>query len=521
MINLFKIFIPALLAAFIGWPVNVSAAPEHPVPMLHSPTQAIISPAQAHLTVTEKLRAAKEGHQSLVRIVVPQDAQNLAVAVPGHTILRWNSAPVILKDGSAHMTKRAELVSQRNRTAASLATVKARIDVWKAQTQAASSQELSNRQALMQEQMPKLLEEQSQLEETLDKILNELSDMPATSGLGQIIEIILAEEVGEKTVLDVTYNYDIHSCGWTPLYHFNAKMSSGKENLVDVNLLADVWQFSGIDWTGTEILLATRGDGPREPAPLREWHVNNDTETPVTHAPAPQPRVRGARAVTMAAKAEANHDVAPAAPVVADTETVYATWKLEAKGLPEGKSRMLISTDQWETPLQWLCRPGVHNSNVWIMADYKLPPDKAWPSGMAQYALENQNIGEGFFRPKGLKATLFFGSDPRMSVNTVVDSDKQGESGFINTSKTWTGAWTFTLNNAHDVPIKVRVERPAPILGNDNITVTYKDNPKAQINNKEHMLYWIVDVPAHGSTSIEQGITISSPVKLPLLPDVP
>lgn len=496
-----------------------TATPERDA-VLMSPVSAVISPAGARLTFTEVARVEKREKDSRVIITIPDDATNLNISVPGRTIIRWSAVPVILKTSSERMTIREELVEKRDDLAANLETAKARIEVLKSQTQPANSQELANRQSLMQQQMPRLIEERANLERELSQVQRELAGMPAASGVGQSIEIVLLNDSRDEEKTKVDYSYDIGSCGWTPVYNFSANPDSDKSDLVYARLLAEIWQYTGLDWTDTEIVLASRGEGPREPRPLREWRVDSGQEKPAVHETATVARAMKAAPATMALHNDAA-GVPASAPVIADADNIYATWKLSTKGLPEGKSRLLISEDTWNAPLQWLCRPTKTDNNIWIMAKYTLPPHKAWPAGIAQYNLEGQNIGEGVFRPSGGEATMYFGADPRMSVNMVVDSDKQGESGFINTSKTWTGAWTFTINNGHSVPIKVRVERPAPILGNDNITVSYKDNPKARINEKEHMIYWIVDAPANGKATIEQGVTISSPVKLPLLPDVP
>ena len=512
----------ALYLIFLASAVFAAAEGDNRQSALASPHAAIISPNGARLLLSETASVDKRDKLNKISVTIPGDATNLDIAVPGHTIVRWINTPIVLKSSSGHMTRRAELEKTRDSLIANLETVNARIAVWKNQTQAANPQELTNRQSLMQQQMPGLIEERETLQFSLDQVQNELAGMPAPSGTGQLIEVFLEDDSRDGARVRVDYSYDIHSCGWTPIYNFNANPDTDKNNLVNVRLLAEVWQYTGIDWTAAEITLASRGEGPREPRPLRQWRVNNEPEKPVVHESATnaQPRARAAAHATFAM--DRDFAAAPkAAPVIADSSNIYATWKLSAKGLPEGKSRMLISEDKWEAPLEWLCRPTRADNNIWIMAKYTLPSGKAWPAGLAQYNLEGQNIGEGQFSPNGGEAIMYFGADPRMSVQMVVDSDRQGESGFINTSKTWTGAWTFTLHNAHSIPIKVRVERPEPILGNDNITVSYKDNPKARINQKEHMIYWDIDVPANGKATIEQGVIISSPVKLPLLPDVP
>lgn len=518
-----RFIIPLICAIWLAPLADVSAAEHTRETALApaSPLSVIISPEGARIETSENVRARKNGAETVLSVVAPRDSSNLNISVPGRTIIRWLSTPVSLKSSSGHATRRDALVAERDRLTANIETAVARIDSLKAGARISSAQELDNLQALIQRQMPALAEEVARLKATLKEVDGELAELPGSSGVGQRIDIVLADELREGEIVRVDYSYDVASCGWTPIYNFYANPDTDKNNLVNVELLAEVWQYTGLDWTNARVTLVTRGEGPREPRPLRRWFVRNEEEKPAALEAAPVARASRARGA-LAAKREISADeAANFARPTADADNLYAAWTLAARGLPEGRSRMLITADSWRAPLQWLCRPTKSDNNVWIMAKYTLPTDKAWPAGVAQYNLEGQNIGEGSFQPRGGVATLYFGADPRVTVNMVVDSDKQGETGFINTSKTWTGAWTFTLNNEHSIPIKVRVERPEPILGNDNITVTYKDKPKAQIDAKEHALVWIADVPAHGKAVIEQGVTISSPVKLPLLPDVP
>lgn len=508
-----------LLCVFLS--PGIANATDAPVSKegITAPRKALISPHGARLEVLEEKTVTKNDGVDSVEFIIPQHARNLQLAVEGRTIIRWTSYPVIRTAESAHSTKRAQVESHRMDVAAKLATVKARVNIWKAQVPQAGPHELTQRQNLMAESMPPLAREQEELERQLKLLDMELAQMPETSGIGKKISVNLAPAKDNREKVKVTYSYDVDSCGWSAVYDFNARPGKNNDSTVDVHLMAEVWQYTGIDWPKTEIVLATRGNGPREPEPLPEWRVG-------APAPAPQPRamVLKANAARTAGVAAYNEDVeaAPAmAPVSSDLESVYASWTLSTKGLPEGRSLMQIAADAWKAPLQWLARPVRGDARVWLLAKYTLPTSQAWPAGIAQYSVDGQSVGEGYFTPKEGEAVLYFGADPRVQIRTTVDSNKQGETGIINTNKTWTWAWTYTIFNEHSSPVKVRVERPEPMIGNDDISVSYKDKPESVKDDKEHLVYWLVDVPPHGKSIIQHGITITAPVKLPLQPDVP
>lgn len=486
---------------------------------LEPPTFAKLSPNGGRLEVSQQIKVFKKNDHHMVQFVIPADAENLSISIPGHIISRWSTSPILLESSSEHASIRRQLEETKLDLQSKINTLKARIAVWEAQTQPAAPQELARRQELMAQDMPNLIKEKNKLEEKQKLVTEELDKFPVLSGLGQLIQATLLEDNARESVVHVNYSYDLQNCGWNAVYDFNAHPDDGTGEMVDVRLMAEVWQYTGMDWTNTQITLATMGSGPREPEPLPKWVVGA--------APKPEPR-----AVKLSARAANAHDAAVeelaaeapqtlSLPVIADTDSIYASWTLASKGLPEGRYRLQIIADAWRAPLQWLARPSQGDNRVWMLAKYRLPQNQAWPDGIAQYSVDGQSIGQGTFRSKGGEATLYFGADPRVTVHTTIDSNKQGETGFINTDKTWTWSWTYTISNEHNKPIKVKVERPSPMIANDNITVAYKDKPESIKDDKEHMVYWEIEVPAHGKNSIEHSITISSPQKLPLLPDVP
>lgn len=485
--------------------------------LLASPDSALLSPNGGKLDVTRELPVKKGDGGSYVEFVMPADALHPAISAKDHTIVRWSATPVLLEGSSSLSRHRENVEKERMSLAAQLETVKARLSVWQATPEQAG--DLTQRQNLMETNMPALAREKETLQKRLNLVERELASIPMSPGLGQMVRVDLAGDIESGRKVLVNYSYDFMGCGWHPVYSFNARPDEGNGDVIETRLLAEIWQYTGIDWKDTKITLASRGNGPREPAPLKEWVIDSAASQP---RPQPKANARGAQARMLSAAAATDEAApAPMAAVEGNTEDIYATWTLSAKGLPDGRSRLEITNDAWKAPLQWLARPSRGDSRVWLLAKYKLPADKAWPSGTAEYSVSGQNVGEGSFTPKGGEATLYFGADPRVNVRTTNDTKKHGESGFITASKTWSWGWTYTITNEHNKNITVKVERPEPVIVDDGVTVTYNDKPESKKNSREHMLYWEENVPAHGQAVIQHGVTISSPIKLPLLPDVP
>jgi len=482
---------------------------------LAAPVAALISPNGARLEVRQQVTVRRFNGESAVIFTLPPGASNLQLAIPGHVVSRWSTTPVLMDSSHPIAGRRARVEKERVEITSQLMTVNSRIALWQAPPKSASAEDVNRLQAAMAAEMPRLVLEQSDLERRLKLVDEELSRMPQISGLGERVCVVLADDAAEGQNVEVNYSYYHDDCGWEAIYDFNARPDEGSGDIIDVRLLAEVWQFTGMDWKDTQITLSTKGFGPREPRPLPEWIVDSQ------HTPRPQARAAMLSAKAMPPADNARGEIAGMAAVDVNTDSVYASWRLSEKGLPQGRSRLQITSAAWKAPLQWLARPSRDSSQVWLLAKYTLPADQAWPAGQAQYNVSGQSVGNGVFQPRSGEATLYFGADPRVTVLTTADSQKRGESGFINTSKNWTWAWTYTIANQHNKPVKVRVERPAPIIVDEDVTVSYNNKPQAGMDKKRHMLYWEVDVPANGKIAIEHAITISSPTKLPLLPDIP
>lgn len=505
----------ALMTAGSAWAAqektsSASIAPISPA----SPISAILSPSGGSVQVEETLPVLMDDDMGILSFVLPDDAENLQISVPGHTIARWTSTPQSLERRGHLAQLRADLNAEINQANGKLAAVKAQLALWETPPSSSSYQDLTQREKRQGSAIPELVIERANLESLVDVLRKQLDLMPLSPEMGQRITIALRKPVAAKQ-LKVAYSYQLNNCGWRPVYSFDAKTGNSKSNETSVRLMAEIWQLSGIDWSNTQLTLISRGEGPREPANLRKWVVDSQ-------APIPQPAAP-LRAMTREAKVmSAQVDVALAKPLVEhDGSAVFARWNLAVRGLPEGRSRLLIVEDTWKTPLQWLVRPRVGDSRVWLMGKYSLPPEQSWPDGSAEFSVDGQGVGQGFFTPRGGEATLYFGPDPRVHVNVIVNSKRRGESGFIEKSRTWTWAWTYVLTNLHKDAITVRVERPMPMIVDQGVSVSYNDSPASQQVPDEHMLLWNIEVPGDGKAEIKHSVSITSSKEIPMLTDIP
>lgn len=486
---------------------------------LVSPWKARFSFHGARLEVGQTVPINENAGLKNVQFVIPDGAKNLEISIAGANVARWTSEPVILNESSGASNARKQAQTEKDHVAASIAAIAAVLAVWENQTAPANPRELEERQAIMQKEIPGLALQREELSRRLAMVNRQLDMMPETEKIAQKIIATLASTSRAGETLNINYAYDLENCGWLPQYYFNAITRDSKNYRLSVKMGAEIWQYGGLDWNGTEITLATQGTGPREPRPLQKWVVGENQPQPKAYDIRERPLMAGVAANKSAKAMDAATEAA--AGIATDTASVYATWTLPEKGLPEGKSRIAILEEEWKATLEWLARPSTENSRVWLLSRLELPTGKAWPAGKAQFGIDGQNVGSGSFAPREREISLYFGADPRVNVTTTVDSNKRGQTGFINTNKTWTGAWTYTISNEHDEAIRVKVERPAPMPANEKIKVSYKDTPPATVDEKKHMLSWEVETPAHGTAIIEHSVTISSPEDFSIYPNIP
>ncbi|MBO4300431.1 MAG: DUF4139 domain-containing protein [Desulfovibrio sp.] len=483
------------------------------VPSPVAPEEARLSPSGGLLQVRQQVPVSNRDGVSQLSVALPAGAENFQIVVPGHTVARWNGRPLAL-DSMAALARREKLEEIR-KLLGRLEAVKRCLELLGTQPAHGSFQDMLQQEKHLTEAVPTRVVEKAELEHRLPKLREELKNLPPEPGLGTLVEVTLLKPVSVSSV-DVHYSYTLEDCGWQPRYILDACPDSEKGDAVTVRFLAEMWQHSGMDWGKTKLTLVSGGGGPREPGRLPRWIVESRDHV---RAMAHESEDRAAAVPMVGAKAQ--NAASDSSVSLADTSAVHASWTLTARGLPEGRSRMLVLEESWKAPLQWLARPSRGDSRVWLTAHCTLPSERVWPSGVAEYLMDGQNVGTGRFSPRGGEVDLFFGPDPRVQVQATEDTRKRGEEGFINKSRTWSWAWTYVVRNTRDKSVTVRLERPMPQTVDTTITVSHADVPEAARDEREHKLFWDVTVPASGQAEVHHALTITAPRDMNLSPVAP
>ena len=491
-----------------------------------SPSKAILQIKGGVLHIDDDVAVKDLDGKSICSFVLPHGAENIRLLVPGYTIVSWAKKPYYFERQSRDIAKRVKFEERLSEIETQKKILERRIELWNFKSEAFTYNDLEALAKKQAEILPEDLKKLLELDKEQKLITSRLAHLATREIEGSLITVTLDQKVNAATV-NVKYSYYLSDCGWRPHYTFAIDPDKEK-NEVQVRFLADVWQKSGIDWRNTEIVLVTGSSGRREPPALASWsisarepkakHVEEDSvvlgtdmvnETPIMYSSA-------RRAATVGAARRPSHGV-----VVNDTSGVYSRWSLASRSLDEGKVEMLIKESVLQTPLTWIARPNRNAGQVFLMAKMPIPVGHVWPDGQAVYMVQGQETGQGRFTASDGEVVLYFGSDPRVVFTVYNDKNKRGETGFFGREKTWSWAWDYTIKNNHARTINIRVERPEPRAVNEDIKVILADKPKANLDNKKHILYWELTLAAGQETTIHHDLTIKAPEKMILNPIVP
>lgn len=468
---------------------------------LESPKTAIISLGTATLYFEQLVIPASNE----ISIVIPEHAQNFAVEVQGRDIVSQRSEPCEIEDTSEYGKYVDDIVQERTKLTAKLNAIVTELSIWKSEPGPNTGiKELEWRLNNVGKAVEKLLIEKAKIDQRLHEIDN-MDRIPDRKGKRIILSVKERKNVPVLGIR-INYSYMLANCGWRPEYSFTAD-----NNTVKALLKAKIRQFSGVDWENTKIVVSLGISGQVSPRPLPVWRL--DLPQRETRNMKSAIAMDNAVAVTYAAQAPESAQSMP----VAKTDGAYARWLLPETGLRQGETVIELAADTWKASLYRLARPRLSGfSPVFFVAEHELEPGKTWPSGPAAYNVVDadgniRNVGIGQFDVLSRNVVLNFGIDPRVTVKSTEDTKENGEEGVISVDRVWRWKNIFTVENHHDANIRIKVERPLPVIGNKTIKVIGKSSPQAQENRNEKTMFWALDIPANETRKITSETEITVP----------
>ncbi len=486
---------------------NLNALPAIPYKVvLNQQNARVFAKSQGNLMVN--------GKEKRFFIILPQNASHVHFSLPQvhgksqGTILGWSAVttePFAIQ-GAVQKQQQA-LETMVDATAAAMETSIVKFEALKAKYMELSKQ---NKQQEMSITIGELVIASAEISE--NKRAWEKAKTLAAQGQNsqskavssQVFTITLDTPLAEKSSIHVEYAYTLQGSKWTPSYVINAQ---SEKDTIHLQLQAEIIQNSHMDWSNTQVEFSTVTGNAPSPAPVQPWIAGESAAAyGLVRSKAAPMRMDSAQMANSA--------------VTFNENTPLASWALQKKlSIPEGKSTLILLEKSVKLPLQRIARPNTGSRDidtVWLSANYNLEDD-FWPQGKARYLLDNVPVSDGYFQPKAQKVALFFGPDPLVTIQAQKEVRKSSEEGIIQKEQIFAWNWTYTLYNQRKKNVTVRVEEPQVQLAHKDISVLYKDAPKAQ-QGPDKTLIWNVTVPAQGKEKIQRSITIKAPEKLDIFP---
>jgi hypothetical protein len=490
-----------------------------PACALAAPVQVTLFPASAMVAETSALTCEPAGDGlSACTLTLPGQADPASLRfgrLPGKAAvadLSWTSRPdadqAVLEPLLARL---AELRAERDADRAELEGVRGRVAFWKAQTRPepqtlAAMRELA---AEMDRSLRAGTERTQALEQKIKDLDRAIADVEAkiaaAAGRNRTVWDVRALMSGDAPA-ELSYSYILRDCGWAPLYRLEAIPGLSK---IDFTWQARVWQRSGQDWSGVNLLLATmQPQVQTEPSDLPPWEIRPVQYLRKTSAPV---------MMEMAAGSAADQAVKSAAPRRI-RHTTYAAWDMGWKNLPAGEERILeIQRAAWPATFVHLMRPSL-NDKAFVQASAEFDTPQELPPGTAFFLLDGAMVDTREFSLSGREGDFSFGTDPLLTCETTLKDKKTGEKGLFGSKQTFLRTWNLTVRNAAERPVQVRVEEPRPLPRDERIKIELATDPAPLGEDDPEILAWNATVPAGGESVITLKLKVEAPDDLDVDP---
>ena len=488
------------------------------------PREVVIFPNSARVTDVVRISPQATGQGSLKAL-----ATLPAQAVPESLTTRLDpNVPLRIEDQSWRQINRQEegkiaelqkklqhLKMEKIAMLAAFQSLEAQLQFWQAQakTKARTSDETVGLAALIGKNVKKDMQEKLTLEpdlERLDKIIRELQDeINRIAGqkdtLWEVTLILSGSPVRET---NLTMTYTLKGCGWLSHYRLDARPRDG---VIRFAWEAEIWQSSGIDWNQAETELATLQPlSAIAPPDLPPWIIRPRPGVLMTQD-RQKAELRAASAAGAALSAEAQDESAPSE----TRRTTYAVWSLGKRTIPAGSRRRLnIREEVWPAEFVHVLRPS-QTSQSFIRAAVNLPEGREIPAGTASFLMDGAVVGNRQFTFAGQEGNLFFGTDPLVTVRSILISRKSGEKGLITDRQTEEWGWRLDILNAGSSSVRIRLEEPLPQPRDERIKMTFQLVPEPQ-EKSSSKLTWLMEVPAGGKQSLFTTVRLEAPKEMNL-----
>jgi len=487
------------------------------IPSPADTTRVVLYPSSAFVTENTRVRLIPDAgrlKKAVFTLPAAADPQTLTIAAVGNPalILADQQYRKVDPDGVAindeRSRKLAKLKEERAALTASLRSAEAQIQFWQSQTKTKSKtpQDATNLAATIARNTKKAWQEKAALEVRLEDNERKNKDlqeaMQQSDGRRRVSWEVTAWFRGpDVKEAAIGYSYVLADCGWQPLFRFNALPA---ENTVVVGREAEIRQNSGRDWHGIELVLADgKAIHTAAPAELTPWRIGPSGPDGKTAKAKTRSKKKSVRKTD---SGENPADRPPAAPLPALTAGTHSL----ASGV---KGRIVLQEERLPAAFVYVARPRESNQ-AYLIASLSPPSGPPAAGGNAAFMIDGTLTGNRPFAASGREDTVLFGADPRVAVATAVLpinlTGDHAEKKNASDRKTTMWRKRIDVHNGSPAAVKLKIEEPLPLAGDDRIRVTLAFLPEPS-ERTPTSVFWLSDLPAGGKTIVTIDITVESP----------
>lgn len=299
----------------------------------------------------------------------------------------------------------------------------------------------------------------------------------ARSGCGmQVYDVHVTVQAAGAS--ELTLEYFVAGTGWKPAYDLRARKGL---DAVEMTYRAKIWQQTGEDWDGVQLVLSTARPqlGAQGPDPLACWIgiqepvLRKNLGWVAPEAPA-KAVVSGEQAVVAAAVA------APGPSRVVD-EGLSTRYELRDKARIPSRaeaSTVLVGTANLEISAERVCVPA-RDTTVWLRGKTRNTSSWMMLPGTATVFFGADFLGTAELEAvrTGQEFVLHLGADPAVTVERIQSEDQNRSSSFLSNKQSKVESWRIHLKNhgalsaQPDGSIEVIVREALPRSRDDRVEV--------------------------------------------------
>lgn len=341
----------------------------------------------------------------------------------------------------------------------------------------------------------------------------------------RVIINIIADQA---TAATINLNYYITGAGWTPSYDLRA--ISNEQN-VKLTYKAQIYQQSGIDWSGVKLVLSTANPNRSYNIPnLSPWYLgytnyyNNKEKKALSYSSNNAPVAAMKDETTdnyKTTNSELEYEAKNASNYTTVSENVIET-EYEIKlnySIPcDGKTHFAaILVKDLKTIYRYKAIPKLNN-NVYLTAVLPDWEDAITMSGEASIYYDGSYIGNTSLIPGGTEDTiqLSLGIDKNIAIKRQKIKDKCTQKLLDNTDIVHQYTYEITMKNSRSSKIEIEVEDQLPLTYDKNVSIERKEISGAKYDELTGILKWRSTIQAKDSKKLTIVYQVKAPKTMPV-----